>query len=267
MTPAARTALAQALELAEQGYTCFPCRADKTPSCNRGFKNGSSDADDLRALWAQYPGVLVGVATGPASQIAVLDVDAKHASAQQWWQEHRSRLPATRTHRTRSGGLHLIYGDYDGLRCSVGKITLGIDVRADGGYIIWWPAAGCKVLADIPPAPWPEFLEYLAAVPQEAPAVPRKEFRRVRNDRDPDDIVSRIEGLLRFVNGSSVGERNARVYWAACVIRDMIRGRELDAVTGDEAFEELRQIGVHVGLSNHEVCRTIKSAALGRNAA
>jgi hypothetical protein len=25
------------------------------------------------------------------------------------------------------------------LRCSRGRIAPGVDVRADGGYVIWWP--------------------------------------------------------------------------------------------------------------------------------
>jgi hypothetical protein len=47
----------------------------------------------------------------------------------------------------------------------------------------------------------------------------------------------------------------------------MIRYREISDEVGNQAFEELRQIGVHIGLPNWEVMRTIRSAVSGRNAA
>jgi hypothetical protein len=102
-----------------------------------------------------------------------------------------------------------------------------------------------------------------AQSPQAAPA---RTVHRIGN-APPGTIEARIYGLLKFVHGAPVGQRNGRLYWAACRIRDMVRARELDSTTGDQAFEELRQIGLRVGLSNPEVVRTIKSAAWGRNAA
>jgi len=55
---------------------------------------------------ALYPGELVGVPNGEVSGYSVLDVDlSKHPEADVWLAAHRARLPATRIHRTRSGGL------------------------------------------------------------------------------------------------------------------------------------------------------------------
>src|SRR5215467_8691413 len=106
-----QSTLSAAIELARDGYCVFPCRLDKKPFAGSGgFHDASTDEQDVRVLWSQYPGPLIGVATGSASQIAVLDIDRKHEAAKQWWNKNRVSLPATRTHRTRSGGLHLIYG-------------------------------------------------------------------------------------------------------------------------------------------------------------
>ena len=41
--------------------------------------------------------------------------------------------------------LHLIFRHTAGLRSSAGRIAAGVDVRATGAYIIWWPAAGLPV--------------------------------------------------------------------------------------------------------------------------
>jgi hypothetical protein len=82
-----------------------------------------------------------------------------------------------------------------------------------------------------------------------------------------DEIESRIFGLLKYVHGATEGERNARVFWAACKLRNMVAHREISDEVGNQAFEELRQIGVHIGLPNWEVTRTIRSAVSVRNAA
>lgn len=79
--------------------------------------------------------------------------------------ETGSRIPATRTHATGSGGLHVLFRHTDGLRNSAGRIAPGVDVRGDGGYLIWWPDAGCKVLVCMPLAPWPQSLLSLVERP------------------------------------------------------------------------------------------------------
>jgi hypothetical protein len=84
--------LCAAIELGKQGYACFPCGADKTPTRPHGFKYASPNEIDLRQLWPLYPGPLAGVATGLASQIAVLDIDAKHPEAGEWWTSNRAHF-------------------------------------------------------------------------------------------------------------------------------------------------------------------------------
>jgi Bifunctional DNA primase/polymerase, N-terminal len=145
------------------GYACFPCRENKRPATPNGFKDAVMGRDAIGALWRRHPGELVGVATGEMSGIAVLDIDAKHPAAHQWRIEHRDRLLPARVHRTRSGGLHLIYRHREGLRNSAGLIARGIDVRADRGYVIWWPAAGFPVLKDDGIRAWPQWLDALLA--------------------------------------------------------------------------------------------------------
>ena len=255
--------LAAAIELGKQGYACFPCRADKRPSCTHGFLDASTHDENLKALWSEFPGPLVGVATGNPSQIAVPDVDAKHTEAREWWATHRPRLPLTRTHRTRSGGLHLIFGDHDGLKCSASKIAKGVDVRANGGYAIWWPAAGCQVLSDAPIAPWPDdLLEALAEPASAAPlpplAAPTKLPHRVPGDLRP--ALHRVLGLGRIVANAGEGERNRILFWATCRTREMIAAGELDQPSAVEVIEALHAAAIRAGLPNREAERTIKSA-------
>src|SRR5262249_4407804 len=129
-------ALQAALELARTGLAVFPCAHNKKPCTPHGFYNASKDASEVRELWRCHAGTLVGIRTGEASNVAVLDIDAKHAAARQWFADNRHRLLPTRAHRTPGGGIHLIFAHVEGLRCSTGKIVLGVDVRAEGGYAI-----------------------------------------------------------------------------------------------------------------------------------
>jgi hypothetical protein len=240
--------LAAACALGTQGFNIFPCRADKRPATPNGFKAAVSDRAATEMLWCQYPGVLVGVATGAASGIAVLDIDAKHGEAHQWWAQHRARLLPARVHRTRSGGLHVVYRQREGLACSVSQIARGVDVRADGGYIIWWPASGFPVLADSGIAPWPEWLAPPAPPPQRLPQ-PR---------RGP--ILRRAQGIVSMVALAQEGERNRLLFWSACRAREMLLTGELDNSAGIQVIEALYGAARHAGLTEREIDRTITSA-------
>jgi hypothetical protein len=155
--------LDQALELADRGFRVFFCKFDKTPTCNGGFHRASSDPGAVFELWSRHPGPLVAIATGAPSGVDVLDLDTKHLAARVWLQLNQGRLPLTRIHRTRSEGRHYFLRYRAGMRCSVSQIAIGVDVRSDGGYVIWWPYSEGEVLDDAAPAPWPEWLAALAA--------------------------------------------------------------------------------------------------------
>jgi hypothetical protein len=68
-------ALGDALILASEGCHCFPCASSKRPTSPRGFLDATADPIALQELWARCPGPLVGVRSGNARGIDVLDVD------------------------------------------------------------------------------------------------------------------------------------------------------------------------------------------------
>jgi hypothetical protein len=253
------SALVAAQTLAGQGYACFPCRPNKCPACPHGFKEAVLDRDQLEELWRRFPGELVGVATGVVSGIAVVDIDAKHPAAHQWWIEHRDRLLPARVHRTRSGGLHLLYRHREGLRNSAGLIARGVDVRGDGGYVIWWPAAGAPVLADGGIRPWPQWLDALLAPALVTPLpISRRAIAARRDDLRP--TLHRALGIIRTVALAGEGERNSVLFWATCRARDMVVAGELDHGAGVQVLEALREAAAQAGLAQREIDRTITSA-------
>ena len=90
-------------------FAVLPVRDDKAPACPRGFHAAANDPDAIEELWHRYPAPLIGIATGAASDLAVLDLDVKHPEAVRWWRKTESRLPPSRAYRTRSGGVHLFF--------------------------------------------------------------------------------------------------------------------------------------------------------------
>jgi Bifunctional DNA primase/polymerase, N-terminal len=121
----------------------FPCHENKRPACEHGFKAAVADEAGIEASWRRTDAPLIGVATGASSGIAVVDIDPRNGG-RKWLDANHHRLPMTRTHQTRGGGLHLIYRHAPGLRCR--QIAPGVDLKADGGYVVWWCAHGGQVL-------------------------------------------------------------------------------------------------------------------------
>ena len=140
--------LQAALQLAEEyGYKVFPCNADKAPLTPHGFKDASSNRDQIAEWWEQNPEALVGVPTGQVNKLYVIDVDP---AGMPWYEAHREELTYWRIHRTRREGVHVLYqiGADQKFQNSAGKIAPGVDTRGEGGYVIWWPAAGLEAWVD-----------------------------------------------------------------------------------------------------------------------
>jgi len=154
-------AIEKVLELSKR-YPVFPCRRTdetdnqgrtlkaKSPLTANGFKDATQDEAQIRRWWAARPDALVGVPTGSRTRLAVIDFDAQSAgeSALDFLAENQAALTGTRIHATGggSGGRHYLFSTPAGVKIRGGvSVTLakvkrqGLDIRAEGGYIIWWP--------------------------------------------------------------------------------------------------------------------------------
>ena len=101
--------------------------------------------DGVAQAWGGRPTANVGIVTGPASGIWVLDVDPGHGGHERL-AELVSRfgpLPDTYTVGTGSGGTHYYFSmtgvDFD-LTNSRGSLPVGIDVRGRGGFVVAPPS-------------------------------------------------------------------------------------------------------------------------------
>ena len=202
------------------GLPVFPCAPDKRPATLHGFKDATAVPEAIRRFdWRDR---LIGVPTGQASNINVLDIDPRNGGGD-WYAANQGRLPATRFHRTRSSGLHLLFAARSGLRCSSGKIAPGIDVRADGGYVIWWPAEGLPY-QDYPPSGLPEWPEWIIAA-----LTPKPSPEPARSISATSTLVDvKLLGIAKRVESATIGERNTLTFWAACRIPELANAGQID---------------------------------------
>ena len=158
-----------AIGYAQSGISVFPCRREegymtyedgrqelkeeKSPLTMYGLTQASKLPRLVDKWWTEFPGALIGIATGEKSGFWVLDIDVpsdahkSEGDGRDWlvkMEEEKGELPATRIARTANGGLHLFWKHVEGIRNTGSVIAPGVDVRGDGGYII----APGSVMAD-----------------------------------------------------------------------------------------------------------------------
>ena len=136
------TLLNAALALASRGMHIFPCvPRDKRPATPNGLKDATIDVAKITAWWTAQPSCNIGVATGKASGIFVVDIDNEDAETEvAKLEKMHGELPRT-VEAITPRGRHLLYKWPDReIRNSASKIARGVDVRGEGGYVICAPS-------------------------------------------------------------------------------------------------------------------------------
>jgi hypothetical protein len=171
--------LDHALALASRGIPVFPYDVDKRPLTPHGFQDATTDPEIISA-WAElWPDALIGMPTGELSGIAVVDIDVREGKdGRAWLADHGHMLAGARRVKTRSGGLHVYFQHPPGLRSSAGKIAPGVDVRAEGGYVVRWDCHGGEATGEPTPMPAELHAALLARQPRKQAAL-----------RDPEDLA------------------------------------------------------------------------------
>lgn len=277
MTPTGRRPIDAAILYARRGWAVFPCHAagpvsgcscvqaecpspGKHPRVRGGLHASSTDASTIRSWWARWPRANIGIRTGAASGLVVVDVDPRHggdATLAELESVHGA-LPPGRTVRTGSGGRHLYFRHPGGLvRNDAGRVLgRGIDLRGDGGYVIAPPsriAGGAYALTAhggvIPDLPeW--VLERLAARerrPEVTPATVRAPSAWAR---------AALDGELDRVRSAAEGRRNDTLNRVAYRLGQIIGAGALDE---PEVQEALVHEAISIGLGEREAIRTVRS--------
>jgi hypothetical protein len=133
------------------GWPVFPVgllrqpngKIEKRPLTPHGLKDASRDPAVIEGWWGRYSGAAVGMPTGSASGVVILDVDCKDPAAygpDTLDDLGMSVLPNVPISHTISGGWHNLFAtnpEID-IRNSEGRSGLGpgLDVRGSGGFIV-----------------------------------------------------------------------------------------------------------------------------------
>lgn len=134
----------------EGGWRCACSEGDacgrpgKHPRVRDGLNEATTNPTTIQNWWTRWPDASIGVATGRASNLLVVDADAADGKPGvvnlTALSAKHGGLPATATVNTGGGGIH-IYLRYDErLKTGANVIAEAIDVRSDGGYAILPPS-------------------------------------------------------------------------------------------------------------------------------
>lgn len=156
MTHHSEDVLTYALAYAERGYPVLPlhglkdgvCTCSKGAKCTssgkhpkttNGVKDATTDEATIVGWFKNKPHTNVGIATGCASWLFVVDVDPDKGGFESL---AKLNLSSPMTVRTGSGGLHLYYKFDPAIVVgnSAGKLAPGIDIRTTGGYVVAPPS-------------------------------------------------------------------------------------------------------------------------------
>jgi hypothetical protein len=256
---------AAALDYARHGWWVLPLRPrGKVPlGQTRGFKDATRDPAEVEAIWQRHPKANIGVRTGRLSGISVLDIDPESGGGESLAKieaEH-GPLPGTITQITGGGGVHLVYRHKPGLGIGAAVFGSGLDLRAEGGYIVVAPSihpngSRYRWLGDVwrdDLAEWPGCLR----LPERPVPTPPGAVRQYQ----PWEGGGPLIGLIQTVLDGQPGDRNARLNWAAWKAREHILAGRFDSHT---AVGALTMAAAEVGLPEQEALRTIASG-LGVN--
>lgn len=248
-----------ALTYAELGIPVFPCAPGaKTPLTRTGFHEASSSAAQVHRWWRRHPDANIGIPTGAASGLVVVDVD-KHPAGSGFEAFDRAANggPASGWAwlvRTPSGGVHAYYPARPGIEQRSWQAPRAhIDFRGDGGYII---APGSRrdthsgVVA----------YEVIATANRPSMPIDAVKLRAFLDPPKRRPAPAGVTGsslrtplLAQWVASRPEGGRNGGLFWAACrMVEHDHSYAETLTVLGDAAQA--------AGLLLPEIESTIRSA-------
>jgi hypothetical protein len=233
------TILDAALEIADAGFSVFPCRPeDKRPALTAWPEEATTDRARLSKWWGKSPELNVGIIT---DGLVVVDIDG----ATNPWPEDPDRsitLAGGPVSLTPGGGRHILFRAPDGfeIRNSTSRLGEGVDVRGTGGYIV------------APPSRLPGGVYRWA---EGAPLVAREALPVV-----PDWILDELENVAQgrpWATGGDIpaGSRNDALYRLGCYLR---RG----GLTGGEigaALDRINRDRCSPGLPSRELAKVVDS--------
>jgi hypothetical protein len=268
------TPLEAALRYAAWGWPVLPChepvrghcscgRADcsspaKHPRTRRGLHDATTDPAQLTDWWQRWPTANVAVRTGADSGIIVLDIDRHRggiATLAALERKH-SPLPPTATVETGAGRHYWFAHPGCLVPNSAGRLGPGIDIRADGGYIIAAPSTHITgrrylwtALRSI--APLPDWIIERTPEPIALPVLQRQPSAPGR-----PWAQAALTGETTRVRSCAPGSRNHTLNRAAFALGQIVAAGYL---AHDTVRQELTGAALQAGLTPREISATLNS--------
>lgn len=135
--------LRSALYYARMGIPVFPLKPlTKVPMTTHGLKDATTDEHKLKHYWSDEPNANVGAVMGAISGFLAIDIDDRHGGYESLAEIEKTygSLPKTPQSLTGGGGSHFLFRHPGGNVRNRVNLFPGIDVRADGGYIVLPPS-------------------------------------------------------------------------------------------------------------------------------
>lgn len=238
----------------------------KHPRTRHGLNDATTGPGQIREWWSRWPTANVGVTSGAASNLVVVDVDLPDGpDSLERLQTDHARLPATCEQRTGSGGRQLLFAHPGADVANRTGLRSGIDIRGDGGYIVVPPSRHIsgdryRWTGRVRPAPAPDWLLTLVArrdrTPPPAsrrPAVPPAVNAEGRVGRYAQ---AALERELTQLSAAVEGTRNDTLNRAAFNLGQLVGSGALDH---DDVAARLERVATDIGLGVRETRRTIAS--------
>lgn len=256
--PSANAMFRAAQSIIRTGQPVFPCKVfgekAKAPFIKYGLNAASTDLAQVKQWWSEHRGAAIGIPTG--IKWDVLDVDVKDDRDGRVHLPYLQRLGllngCQKVAQTPSGGWHLYFHAAPGLT-NRASATLGLDVRAKGGYVLAPPSYietpdysgpyvdhGDTTNSTAEPLYWDLIVSSLHPLD----SVTKKPIPIL-----PSERRASLAALREWVSIREAGERNNALHWAVCRCIDS----NLDP-------HELVEPAVLSGLTEDEVLLTIDSA-------
>ena len=265
--------LQAALDYAARRLPVFPCvPGEKIPAFKGSFRHATTNPATIERWWRAKP-YNIGIPTGAASGVFILDIDGEFGAASLCEIEAKhGPLPATLISAT-GKGRHSWFRAECEIPCSTGKIAPGLDVRGDGGYVVAPPSVHpngtlYRWINDLPPAPAPLWLIQLAL---RKPSPPPPSPPATSSPRSPIETTSAssaayghaaLDREIAALAVTAPGNRNAALNCASFRLHQLVAGQEL---YGDEVARGLLNATQANGLladdGVRQVQATIRSGA------
>lgn len=264
----------------------------KHPRTRKGLKDASINPKQIEAWWTRWPDANVGVRTGTKSGIIVVDVDPRNGgdeSLAALVHEHGELPPTVQAHTGGGGEHHVFAAPETVLKTTKSSVAIGIDVKADGGYIVVAPSihisGGCYRWREghgpheLSPAAMPDWLLEMMRRSGQRPST------QPATQASGDAIADLITAANRYastVPSASEGARNSAAFGLAGHLAAfqaeaggrLTEGQVLDLVRlwnhrnapplGESELEQVVHSALHNGTARR--AHVVRAAANGRPA-